>query len=127
MKPHEEWLFKAEQDLKSAQLLYNSAENLLDIAVYHCQQCAEKALKAYLTYREQDIDKTHNLVLLVERCQAIDQDFGDLVDPAIYLRPYATLYRYPAGDSLPQKIEVKTGLEKARVILQFVNQKTDQT
>ena len=44
MKPHEEWLFKADQDLKSAQLLYDSPENLLDIAVYHCQQCAEKAL-----------------------------------------------------------------------------------
>ncbi len=51
MKPHKEWLFKAEHDLKSAELLLQSVEPLYDIIVYHTQQCAEKALKAYLTSR----------------------------------------------------------------------------
>jgi HEPN domain-containing protein len=27
-------------------------EPYLDTAVYHCQQAAEKAIKAYLTYRD---------------------------------------------------------------------------
>jgi hypothetical protein len=37
MKPHEEWLFKAENDLSSADLLVNSSRPLFDIAIYHTQ------------------------------------------------------------------------------------------
>lgn len=123
MKPHEEWLFKAEQDLKSAELLLNARDALLDIAIYHCQQCAEKALKAYLTFKEQEIDKTHNLVLLVERCQHVESEFSALIDQAVFLRPYATLYRYPSGDLLPPKKDVEAALEKAGIVLVFVTRK----
>jgi len=35
MKPHEEWLFKSDHDLKSSQLLVNATEPLYDIAIYH--------------------------------------------------------------------------------------------
>lgn len=44
MKLHEEWLFKAEHDLKSSKLLSESRDELLDTAIYHAQQCAEKSL-----------------------------------------------------------------------------------
>lgn len=37
MKPHEEWLFKAENNLSSADLLLNSSKPLFDIAIYHTQ------------------------------------------------------------------------------------------
>jgi HEPN domain len=39
-------------------------EPYLDTAVYHCQQAAEKALKAFLTARDIAFEKTHNLVAL---------------------------------------------------------------
>jgi HEPN domain-containing protein len=45
MKPHEEWLFKAAQDIESARVLLDSKNSLFDIAIYHTQQCAEKSLK----------------------------------------------------------------------------------
>jgi HEPN domain-containing protein len=48
MKPHEEWLFKAEHDLASSGYLLSSPDSLFDISIYHTQQCAEKSLKAYL-------------------------------------------------------------------------------
>ena len=41
MKPHEEWLYKAEHDLESSEFLLTSSNPLLDIAIYHTQQCAE--------------------------------------------------------------------------------------
>lgn len=45
-----QWLLKADHDLRSARcLMSGDGEPLLDTAVYHCQQAAEKALKAYLT------------------------------------------------------------------------------
>lgn len=34
MKPHEEWLFKAENDIKSAEFLLTSVDPLYDIAIY---------------------------------------------------------------------------------------------
>ena len=44
-----QWLHKADHDLRSAVLLMSGDEEpLLDTAVYHCQQAAEKVLKAYL-------------------------------------------------------------------------------
>jgi HEPN domain-containing protein len=45
MKPHDEWLFKAGNDLESAEYLLTSKKELFDIVVYHAQQCAEKAVE----------------------------------------------------------------------------------
>jgi len=52
MKPHEEWLFKADHDLKSAKFSLSSIDPLYDIAIYHTQQCAEKSLKAVLAFQK---------------------------------------------------------------------------
>ncbi|MBF0282593.1 MAG: HEPN domain-containing protein, partial [Zetaproteobacteria bacterium] len=47
----EQWLLKANSDLNSAKALLSL--DLRDTGVYHCQQAAEKALKAYLSWRLQ--------------------------------------------------------------------------
>jgi HEPN domain-containing protein len=46
------WLAKARNDLEAARLLIHDEKRLLDIAAYHCQQAAEKALKAWLIAKE---------------------------------------------------------------------------
>jgi HEPN domain-containing protein len=38
------WLTKAQHDLASARVLAASGPSLLDTAIYHCQQAAEKAV-----------------------------------------------------------------------------------
>ena len=45
---HEDWLLKAERDLDTAKVLLENAFH--DTAIYHTQQCAEKALKGYCVY-----------------------------------------------------------------------------
>jgi len=120
MKPHEEWLFKAEHDIKSAELLFFSQEVLYDISIYHTQQCAEKSLKAYLAYRGKEIDKVHNLKMLVEECIEENEDFNTIYTECMFLNPYATLYRYPEGDLMPDKEELKNALEMSKMILDFV-------
>jgi len=39
------WLTKAQHDLDSARVLAANAPPLLDTAIYHCQQAAEKAVE----------------------------------------------------------------------------------
>ncbi len=45
------WLAKAEEDLHVARLLIAEENRLNAAGAYHCQQAAEKALKAWLTAR----------------------------------------------------------------------------
>lgn len=56
------WLIKAHQDLDAAKWLLASPDALYGIVGFHCQQAAEKSLKAYLTWQEQEFEKTHSNV-----------------------------------------------------------------
>ncbi len=123
MKPHEEWLFKADHDLQSSEFLMTSDNPLYDIAIYHTQQCAEKALKAYLSYKEQEIDKIHNLIVLNNNCIMLDNSFIELKQDVIFLNPYDTAYRYPEGDLMPPKHDVQKAISLAEKILLFVKDK----
>ncbi len=123
MKPHEEWLFKAENDYESAKYLLTSPKPLFDIAAYHTQQCAEKSLKAYLAFCGQEIDRTHNLKMLAESCALIDKTFCELIDDCILLNPYATLYRYPEGDLMPEKSTIVAALSVSLKIYNYVKAK----
>jgi len=55
------WLTKAERDLASARVLMGSTPPLLDTAVYHCQQAAEKAVKGYLVFCDQEFERVHDI------------------------------------------------------------------
>lgn len=57
------WLKKAKRDLSAAQKL---AQELPDIAIYHCQQAAEKALKGFLILHNLEPTETHNINTLVK-------------------------------------------------------------
>jgi len=93
MKLHKEWLLKAGHDLESVKILYQSGKDLLDICAYHTQQCSEKSLKAFLVYKKQEIEKTHNLVFLLSQCKRFDEDFENLKKEAVFLNPFATQFR----------------------------------
>ena len=47
----QQWMTKAEHDLASAKRLGLGHQPILDTAAYHCQQAAEKALKAILAWK----------------------------------------------------------------------------
>lgn len=92
-----EWLVKAEQDLKYARLVLPNYSDLFEVALYHCQQCAEKSLKGYLVFNDIRFEKTHNLETLIYQCETKDKAFSDLLSVAQSLTPFATDYRYPSG------------------------------
>ncbi|MEI6263033.1 MAG: HEPN domain-containing protein [Deltaproteobacteria bacterium] len=101
--PHEinaevrRWVEKAENDFRNAEYVLTLKENCpFDTVSYHCQQCAEKYLKALLIYRNVDFPKTHDLVVLFNLLQKVGHlKFSiEAVQP---LNRYATETRYP-GD-----------------------------
>ena len=56
-----EWLVKAQHDLMSAERLLSGDEPIRDTGCFHCQQTAEKALKAFLTHYGIEFEKSHSL------------------------------------------------------------------
>ena len=90
---HNDWLKKAIVDLKDSKILFEAKS--FSNSVYHCQQCAEKILKAFLSFKNRKIRKTHDLVILVGLVSEIDSEFKSLSTSAARLLPYATKFRYP--------------------------------
>lgn len=90
-----DWLNRARQDMRAADLLLTSDEPLPDVAVFHCQQAAEKSLKAFLTWHDRPFRKTHNLEELGEQCLGVDAGLEELIDRAVPLTEYAWRFRYP--------------------------------
>ncbi len=89
---------------------------ILDVAIYHCQQAAEKALKGFLVNWDQRVEKTHDVGLLVERAMQIEPTFGTWSDAADRLTPFATAYRYPGLDDQPSLEEFEEALDDAETI-----------
>ncbi len=117
-----EWLKRADHDLRSARLLSSSEDPLLDTAIYHCQQAAEKSLKAWLQFKDDPFSKTHDIEDLVERASDLNPDFGKLAKAASVLTPYVSAFRYPGGfgESMPTREEFDAALQHAQVIYDFV-------
>ena len=91
-----EWVIKAEDDYRSAEvLLYEIETPVIDTACFHCQQCAEKYLKAYLTEHEIDFPRHHDLIRLLGLCLSLDKSFETIRDHLRRLELYGVVIRYP--------------------------------
>jgi len=117
----EEWVFKAEQDFVSADLLMYAGElPIPDYVCFHCQQCAEKYLKAYLQEHQVEFERKHDLSPLLELCTTLDKEFEMLADDLRELDRYAVMVRYPgiimkvatAEEALKQVGRVRTFVRK---------------
>jgi HEPN domain-containing protein len=91
------WLRKAHQDLARVERCLAAESRDVEDALFHCQQAAEKALKAFLTLHDQPFRKTHDLASLGKQCANIDATLEALVDRLDDLSEYAWVYRYPTG------------------------------
>lgn len=115
-----EWLWKAKRDLPSARKLADGPDPLLDTAIYHCQQAAEKAAKGFLVFRDERFDKTHDVRLIITQASALEQGFARLLDEADLLTPYATVHRYPDEVLEPTSDEFERAFQAGRSIYRFV-------
>jgi len=122
----QEWVDKAEGDFHTAsrEVRVRKSPNY-DAVCFHCQQCAEKYLKAYLQERSQRFSRVHDLVELLELCLPCDGTFELQRDLLKVLTKYAVEFRYPG--ELATKEEALTAVKAVRIVRAFVRQKLELT
>ena len=89
-------------------------------ALFHCQQAAEKAPKAFLTFHEIAFRKTHDLGDLSPECVELDDSLRLAITQAEGLTRYAWQFRFPGAPYDPDSTEAQTGLQKAEAVLREV-------
>jgi HEPN domain-containing protein len=114
-----EWIRKAEEDYNAALTLARQRRKLMPNAVsFHCQQCAEKYLKAFLVQKGIVFPRTHDLLELHKLSLIENPNFeliGDVLDS---LNPYAVEFRYP-GDEVNVN-EAKAALRMVKEVRRFI-------
>ena len=126
----ERWLEKARDDLGVAQHLDEVYRpKPVEIICFHCQQAAEKAIKAVILSRgAQQIPKSHELVFLLEQLGVTIEE--RLLDFADSLTQYAVKVRYP-NEMYLQESHCRTALCGAQQILRWseaqINLEKDST
>lgn len=116
-----EWLKKAEEDFAGALHLYRKrTKPLPDLVCFHCQQTAEKYLKALLIFHEVVFPKTHDLVSLLELCVQFQPEIELLREPMELLNPYSVRFRYPGEES--SKEDAKRAIKATKSIMQVLRE-----
>jgi HEPN domain-containing protein len=113
------WIAKADNDLtiaKDERFLKNE-NHVTDGICFHCQQAVEKYLKAYLTLKDIDIGKTHNLEILAMHCSKIDTGFNELNFGN--LSQYGVAIRYPDDFYMPTLAEADNAIQIAEQVRKF--------
>ena len=91
----------------------------VEIVCYHCQQAAEKILKAYTIAKSATLTKTHDLVVLLNQCREHSAEFDKYAKPCIALTTYASLSRYPANVEITEQ-QMKQALKDVGDIIAFM-------
>lgn len=117
-----EWVTKAEGDFATAsrELRARKSPNY-DAVCFHCQQCAEKYLKAVLQENDKHIPKIHNLIELMLLCEEIDSSFEMLRADLVTMERYSVHVRYPG--EVAEKEEAQSAHAAAGIVQAFVKQK----
>jgi len=113
-----EWLYFADADFDSAQILNNAYRKHSEIICYHCQQAVEKYLKAFLCYNGVIPPKIHVLETLCALCSEFDSSFNNIAKDCAYLSPFAVHARYPLEMEITD-INIVKSLEIAQKVKDF--------
>jgi HEPN domain-containing protein len=115
----QEWQKIAEMDLLSAEHLLTMHPIPIEVICYHCQQSAEKNLKAYLVLHNQNPPKTHDLDELCKLCQKFSDTFKTIADICSDLTTYSVQPRYPMKFILEEQ-DMRKAMKNAKEIRDFI-------
>jgi HEPN domain-containing protein len=115
-----EWLERTVADLESAVLLIRGTPAHPDTALFHAQQAAEKAWKAFLFWHAVPFRKTLDLRMLGADCVQLDRSLSSLAERAEDLTQFAWVFRYPGGPPIPSSEEAEEAVQLAREVYEAV-------
>jgi HEPN domain-containing protein len=102
-----EWTKKAEDDFEGAiDLSRRRKKPLPDLVCFHCQQCVEKYLKAFLIFHETLFPKTHDLLLLLDISKQYQPTLELQRELFEFLNPYSVQFRYPGEETTIEEAKI---------------------
>ncbi|MCK9426950.1 MAG: HEPN domain-containing protein [Ignavibacteriaceae bacterium] len=129
MKPKEEdllektkqWIEIAEEDFRFAKFGLTMASNVpYRLIAFHCQQCAEKYVKALLVFHCIDFPYTHSIEKLLELTPK-EYALSIVLADARVLSDYAVSKRYPDFYKKLSKEETLKAIEITELIRKEIN------
>ncbi len=104
-----EWIKKAEEDFQAALVLSRQRKTpLRDAVCFHCQQSAEKYLKARREEAGVRIPKTHDLEDLLNLATPFEPLWTALAPPLRRLTPFGVKIRYPGNEATDSQVKMST-------------------
>ena len=114
-----DWIEKAEADhLAAVDLARRRKLPLHDMVCFHCQQSAEKYLKARLEEAGIHFPKTHDLEAILALALTVEPLWSALLTATRRLKPFGVLIRYPGNDA--SKAQARRALTDAKAIREEV-------
>src|SRR5260370_30610719 len=113
-----QWVRKAEADLEAAKSIAKINPSLRDPFCFHCQQTAEKYLKALLQELGHVIPRTHDLTGLLNQLLRSDKSLRGIRRGLKQLTRYAVEYRYPGIGATSQ--QARSALRTAERVRQVI-------
>ena len=115
-----EWVRIAKTDMISAQHLNDTLyPKPLEIICYHCQQAAEKMLKALVIACQGEVQKTHDLGLLTDQLSEFISLPNDVIFAADDLTEYGVKIRYPI-EAMIEETHVAKALSDMKIVCDYV-------
>lgn len=117
-----EWIVKAQNDLKSAEILYKE-KGPTDSLCFHCHQVIEKTLKAFLIFKKKKVPRVHDLIHLLNLCKKADNNLEKFSEKVSFLNRYYIETRYPSEIIAYSRKECEEALDIAQELFQIITNK----
>lgn len=115
------WISFAEGDLAAARILLNAKDCPAWATAFHAQQCAEKALKAVLVLKAEEIPLTHSISMLLDCCEEIGYTLTPELRAAGTLTEFGVNLKYP-GRTTVTPDQAADAVKRASLVLEHVRQ-----
>jgi HEPN domain-containing protein len=116
-----EWFSKADNDLRSAEIIIKDNNPPTDTICFHCQQAVGKYLKGFLTLKGIEFMKSHDLDYLLKLCRDNNSKYDLYKEKILTLNKYRIEPRYPADIPICYSIEeANRAIDIAAEIINFI-------
>ena len=116
-----EWFLLAKEDLAYAVHALTAQPPYLKDALFHCQQAAEKSLKAFLAWHDIRFRKVHDLDAIGKECIRVDASLAELAGRVDPLSVYASEVRYPGFVFDPTLADAESAVGLVREVIDAIS------